>query len=488
MKQLLSLAVGIAAAMATTAMSTTLNVAISAPGTLEATAGEQLADIDSIVVSGNINHADIETLRTASLDGQLTFIDLSEAAIEGNTLPDQAFSAQFSNNTHKPLKLKELILPEGITEFGYHTFTYCQNLERINIPSTVNQIGSGAFMGCYALKNLILPEGVTSIPGSCFRDCYYIESVTLPSTITEIDNQAFYWAGLTSITLPEGLERIGQFGLSSNHFTHLEIPSTCKTLGQYSLYGLQSLTELVFKEENGEGIEIIPENCLNECQELQKIVFPSTVKEIRKDACSINENLKEFNLPEGLTRIEENAFNRSCATVIVVPSTVEYLGPHSLCALGLEAIYMKPVTPPATDFNTTINTTQQDINPFCFLNGRDAPFCNVPMYVPVGTKAAYLASTAWSFMTNIIETDTFPGEAGVEVIDADNSSAVTIIAGNGCAMITNNSATTQPYAVYTLDGRSMAAGTLTAGETSVQLSAGLYIVKAGNETAKISVH
>ena len=54
----------------------------------------------------------------------------------------------FWNNTH----IRKVVIPEGVTTIKGDAFVYCYNLENINIPSKVNQIGDNPFAGFSKLK------------------------------------------------------------------------------------------------------------------------------------------------------------------------------------------------------------------------------------------------------------------------------------------------------------------------------------------------
>ena len=74
----------------------------------------------------------------------------------------------------------------GVTQIGHYTFAYCRSLASINIPNSVTYIDGYAFYYCDALT-----------------------SVTIPDTVTNINNYAFNYAGLTSVTIGSGINRIG---------------------------------------------------------------------------------------------------------------------------------------------------------------------------------------------------------------------------------------------------------------------------------------
>lgn len=87
----------------------------------------------------------------------------------------------FGNNYANPLYyahnmqingdlIKELVIPEGITEIKNIAFINCKSLERIMLPSSVTKIGKRAFYGCCNLV-VAVPDTVTHIGEDAFSGC-----------------------------------------------------------------------------------------------------------------------------------------------------------------------------------------------------------------------------------------------------------------------------------------------------------------------------
>ena len=110
--------------------------------------------------------------------------------------------------------LHTVILGGRTKSIGAYAFASCTNLEKIEIPSSVQHIGSYAFLytafgnhlvndytGFVTLgdgvlvayngkeKDIVVPEGITSITGAFFNTP--VESVTLPSTLRIVGDYAF---------------------------------------------------------------------------------------------------------------------------------------------------------------------------------------------------------------------------------------------------------------------------------------------------------
>lgn len=66
--------------------------------------------------------------------------------------------------------VKELVIPDGITEIKPISFINCKNLEKIMLPSSVTKIGKRAFYGC---SNLVVevPDTITQIGEGAFYGC-----------------------------------------------------------------------------------------------------------------------------------------------------------------------------------------------------------------------------------------------------------------------------------------------------------------------------
>ena len=95
----------------------------------------------------------------------------------------------------------------------------------------VTAVGNRAFYFCRELFSLTLPEGMESIGNYAFAYTS-LQGVTLPSTLKTIGERAFYANNIDALVIPEGVETIGQYALANNfNLTKLELPSTLKKIG-----------------------------------------------------------------------------------------------------------------------------------------------------------------------------------------------------------------------------------------------------------------
>jgi hypothetical protein len=102
--------------------------------------------------------------------------------------------------------LTSVIIPNGVTYIGYYAFIDNQ-LTRVTIPNSVIFIGDGAFAG-NPLTSVTIGNSVTIIGNDAFDGCAGLTSITIPASVVRIGAEADEaedafdgCTGLTSITV-----------------------------------------------------------------------------------------------------------------------------------------------------------------------------------------------------------------------------------------------------------------------------------------------
>ncbi|MBP5727452.1 MAG: leucine-rich repeat domain-containing protein, partial [Clostridia bacterium] len=100
--------------------------------------------------------------------------------------------------------LKEIILPESLTEIGSNAFQNCDGLIEITLPGNVKDIGTYAFADCSRLKKVNLPDTVKMVNTCAFDNCVCLEYINLPASVRNLGMKVFRNCGsLKSITVAE---------------------------------------------------------------------------------------------------------------------------------------------------------------------------------------------------------------------------------------------------------------------------------------------
>ena len=82
--------------------------------------------------------------------------------------------------------------PKNVSEIGGGAFSNCSSLATAEILGPVKELTgtTGVFLGCAALKNVTLPDTLTNIGTGTFNGCASLEKIDLPAGLTEIGREA----------------------------------------------------------------------------------------------------------------------------------------------------------------------------------------------------------------------------------------------------------------------------------------------------------
>lgn len=96
-------------------------------------------------------------------------------------------AGKFSGN----MTLKNIIIPEGVSEIGERAFYSCLSLETVVLPKSLKKIGKMAFSSCHSLKQIEIPEGVEEIDNNAFDGTRNLKEVHLPDSLKKVDQFIF---------------------------------------------------------------------------------------------------------------------------------------------------------------------------------------------------------------------------------------------------------------------------------------------------------
>ena len=264
---------------------------------------------------------------------------------------------------------------------------------KVRIDNTVSVAKNpDTYSGIVHIPSEVKYEGVTYpvtiIDTDAFEDCYDLTGVAIPNSVTIIGSYAFYnCSNLTELTIPNSVTRIGIYAFCyCSSLTELTIPDGITSIGEYSFLSCKGLTKVTI----GNGAKSIDSSAFGNCKSLKDVTIGSSV-----------------------TTIAWNVF--------------------SLCTLITSVTSLNP-TPPEIKDNTFEKVTEEIAT----------------LYVPMGSKTAYMQAPYWKNFNNIqeIETD------GIEVIGADMQYDKAIYTLDGKRLPTTN-AVNLPKGIYIINGKKM---------------------------------
>ncbi len=284
------------------------DITLVQPGTLASVLGDEINDIDSLVVRGPINADDFHTIWSSSFYGGLSVANLEYAQIAGNRIPKNAFWYQSEQYTPGSeyidcIPLRRIILPQGLVEIGEAAFCYAIGLEDVNLPSSLRAINKRSFSDCISLNvnPLVIPEGVEEIGHMAFVNCKSLTGkVILPTTLKKINSGAFFSTKITECNFPEGLKEIGDAAFYATRLKEAILPNSCQSLSGGDHFALNyELKKVRFPE----GLTIIPISFVDNCIELTEFIMPNSIEKIEERAFWQCGKLQELQLSSNLKSI-----------------------------------------------------------------------------------------------------------------------------------------------------------------------------------------
>ncbi|MBE6768991.1 MAG: hypothetical protein E7549_08855, partial [Ruminococcaceae bacterium] len=155
----------------------------------------------------------------------------------------------------------------------------------VTVPATlggypVTGIDEWAFYGCGGMTSLTLPQGVEWIGNDAFSECVALATVSIPDSVSEIGDGAFAaCTALKTVRLPAGLTAVGASLFSDcTALTEVTVPSGVTTIGEFA-FSNTALTAVQLPA----GVAQVGAYAFAGCA-LTKITLPRSLKTVGADA------------------------------------------------------------------------------------------------------------------------------------------------------------------------------------------------------------
>lgn len=219
--------------------------------------------------------------------------------------------------------LTELCFPSTVTSLGENMFYKCSSLKKVTILSNnIESIPNYFLNTCVGITEFNIPTSVTSLGDGAFYMTSQLEVIDIPSGVTNIGAGCFQSSGVTSLFIPDGVTEFkGYTFRGCKNLVSLHLPSNISVLEKEMFNGCSSLASVNISDL----VEIIPSRCFAGCTNLTEFHFPSSLKQIYDDAFNMS-GIKKAILPEGLTKIGIQAFYGCSIDELSLPSTLTEVG------------------------------------------------------------------------------------------------------------------------------------------------------------------
>lgn len=467
---------------------------VEIPGTLQEVIGPGAEELTRIRVTGTLNDRDIAFLHRLCWPGvpkptgmkvekflkimqekeddfktNLRHLDLEDARMVNDALPDKAFYFSYIKDYKLPktlkkigkgafsynVLLKELIIPESVEEIGRDLLTYSTEIEKVRLPDNLKILNKDLFAECCNLREVNIPSQLREMYGGVFHNCREISPsvAILPETVEILDGAAYY--GIRAI------EKV-------------VIPKNVRVLRSAfnGMAGLRKATILTDK------LTEIGDDAFYWCSALEEVNIPDKITRIGEGAFFWNLRLSKINIPSTVTRIEKHAFDSAPLDSIDIPAGVTFIGRNAFWNnRNLKKVYSRPVMPPITNEWTDVSSYLP------FLNSADEAI----LYVPKGSADAYRASEVFAGFKEIVELETWqwPTSISTPTMPTD---AYKVYGKAGTLHIETIGGAHDPafVNVYNINGQVVWKGQVSK-RMEVPLPQGVYVVKIGKRNYKVSL-
>lgn len=212
--------------------------------------------------------------------------------------------------------LTSIRVPEGVTTIGRSAFDYCTNLSSVTFPSTLTSVGDCLMSTAYANNDANYYNDVLYVGQYCISPkilpygTQYSSPLNIKSGTTLIADGAFQSKAIKSVVLPDSVKYIGESAFNASQLTDINIPSGLIKMADNAFAGCKSLATIT----GGSSVYSVADNCVMQKADDRLLVVgcnnievPESVKIIGTYAFK-NLSGKEFILPAGVKKIEDDAF------------------------------------------------------------------------------------------------------------------------------------------------------------------------------------
>lgn len=210
---------------------------------------------------------------------------------EGSQLKSIGVSAFSGTDSAHPI-FKEIQIPYSVETIGTNAFHNCQDLESITLPASLETIESSAFSSCRKLSEIKLPTSLKAIQSYVFDDCSSLKTVSYDGSLEQWSkiNVAKGFLGYSSPSLVMG-DYTAQF-ISVKDENDPDPPPKTVTITKYT--GTES-TVILPSTINSWPVTKIGEDAFQDNTTITSVTIPASVTEIDSNAFAGCTNLTSVN-------------------------------------------------------------------------------------------------------------------------------------------------------------------------------------------------
>ncbi|PID82594.1 MAG: hypothetical protein CSB16_00465 [Clostridiales bacterium] len=237
-----------------------------------------------VIIPTKINGVEVQTIGDRSFSGK---------GLEGVIIPSGV--EHISKEAFDSNKIKDVVLPDSLISIGSSAFSN-NKLTKIEIPSSVEIIQSRAFIN-NKLSLVNLPDGIREVGPNVFVRVDGINPNVKKSGdilsffINEDGVLTSYFSNDDEVTIPGGVNAIGDYAFHANGITSVTIPNGVSVIGDSAFWD----------------------------NKIKKVILPGSVTEVQKYAFCYNK-IETLTIPKSVKKLGEYSFIYNNLSEVSVPS------------------------------------------------------------------------------------------------------------------------------------------------------------------------
>ena len=290
-----------------------------------------LPSLEELYAPINVNsgvYTEFPCLRIAVVSN-MRYLGKAQNTLEELTILDPNTSISLSNYS----ALRKATLPDDMKAIPDSAFSGCVSLAEVNFPSALETIGVNAFKNC-AIMEADIPDGVTVIDYA-FVGCTSLWKVRMHGGIYSIRNAFQGCTSLVEVEMPFTDDGETELFMANafqgcTSLTEIWIPPQVKNLN-HAFSGCISLNDVMISDLQSDNWKISDtQYAFEDCISLREIYLPEGRIASYGFRMFKNSGLEEIEIPEGITRIEAEAF-QGCGNLrrVILPQTLLVIGSYA---------------------------------------------------------------------------------------------------------------------------------------------------------------
>lgn len=259
-------------------------------------------------------------------------------SIDGVNIKSIANNAFVASDNTKPLQSINMENASYLTTFSFSDFT---NLKYATLPKTLVEIPQKAFFNC-PLTTINLPDTIEKIGNYAFKGTSLSGSLYLPNSLKTIGIGAFDSLKLTgTLTIPDSVTTISNEAFNNNKFTKLVIGqnSSLTTIGNNAFRNNQISNAIALPKL----VATIGYNAFR-ANSIPKLALNYGLKSIGYEAFEANKITGTINIPVTVEKIDTQAFRKNQIEAVIFNknSALTTLGSYAFAGNKISNAIMMP--------------------------------------------------------------------------------------------------------------------------------------------------